>query len=72
MTGYPLLLDLRDRDVLVVGGGVVATRRVAGLVDAGAAVRVVAPQISEEIVALGVAVSRRAFVPVDASSRALS
>ena len=43
MTGYPLLLDLRDRDVLVVGGGVVATRRVAGLVDAGAAGRGVAP-----------------------------
>jgi uroporphyrin-III C-methyltransferase/precorrin-2 dehydrogenase/sirohydrochlorin ferrochelatase len=66
VTGYPLLLDLRDRDVLVVGGGAVATRRVVGLVEAGAAVRVVAPQISDEIVALGVAISRRAFVPADA------
>jgi uroporphyrin-III C-methyltransferase / precorrin-2 dehydrogenase / sirohydrochlorin ferrochelatase len=65
VTGYPLLLDLRDRDVLVVGGGTVAARRVAGLVEAGATVRVVAPEISERIVALGAVVSRRRFLPGD-------
>jgi uroporphyrin-III C-methyltransferase/precorrin-2 dehydrogenase/sirohydrochlorin ferrochelatase len=62
VTGYPLLLDLRGRDVLVVGGGTLAARRVAGLVEAGAAVRVVAPEVSERIVALGVVAVRRRFV----------
>ena len=65
MTGYPLLLDLRDRDVLVVGAGAVAARRIPALVEAGARVRVVAPQVSEAI--SNVAVFRRAFEPEDLS-----
>ncbi len=36
MSAYPLLLDLAGRQVVVVGGGPVAARRVGGLVDAGA------------------------------------
>ena len=47
--GYPLLLDVRDRRVLVVGGGPVAARRSRGLVDAGAAVHVVAPFVCEDL-----------------------
>lgn len=47
--GYPLTLDLRDRRVLVVGGGPVASRRAAGLVAAGAAVEVVAPWVTEDL-----------------------
>ena len=50
MTGYPLLLDLRDREVLVVGGGAVAARRVAALADAGARVVVVAPDSKPGVV----------------------
>lgn len=49
---YPLHLDLRDRRVLVVGGGTVATRRIVALLDAGALVTVVAPEASGSIVAL--------------------
>ena len=41
---YPLGLRLRGRRVVVVGGGAVALRRVAGLLAAGAVVTVVAPQ----------------------------
>ncbi|MFS0698744.1 uroporphyrinogen-III C-methyltransferase [Cellulomonas sp. 179-A 4D5 NHS] len=48
----PLLLDVRDRLVLVVGGGPVAARRAAGLVEAGARVRVVAPEVVDELAAL--------------------
>lgn len=43
---HPVLLDLHGRRVVVVGGGVVATRRTAALLDAGAMVRVVSPVLS--------------------------
>jgi uroporphyrin-III C-methyltransferase/precorrin-2 dehydrogenase/sirohydrochlorin ferrochelatase len=46
---YPLFLDLAGRAVLVVGGGPVAARRVAGLLEAGADVHVVAPQLCEDL-----------------------
>jgi uroporphyrin-III C-methyltransferase/precorrin-2 dehydrogenase/sirohydrochlorin ferrochelatase len=41
---YPTALRLLGRQVLVVGGGPVATRRAKGLLDAGARVTIVAPQ----------------------------
>jgi siroheme synthase-like protein len=44
--GYPIYLDLTDVAVLVVGAGPVAARKVEGLAAAGAAVRVVAPEVS--------------------------
>ncbi|WP_198671775.1 precorrin-2 dehydrogenase/sirohydrochlorin ferrochelatase family protein, partial [Desertihabitans aurantiacus] len=45
-------LRLRDRRVLVVGGGAVATRRVDDLLAEGAQVEVVAPGPSERLVSL--------------------
>lgn len=66
---YPIYLDLRQRQCLVVGGGHIATGKVAGLIDAGAQVTVVAPEASETIArwyAEGlVAWHRRPFVPED-------
>ena len=47
--GYPVVLDLHGVPVLVVGAGPVAVRKVAGLVAAGADVRVVAPEIDERL-----------------------
>jgi len=61
----PLFVDLNDRAVLVVGGGGVATRRVLRLVEAGARVRVVAPEVDERIATVAAAVDRRAFEPHD-------
>lgn len=42
---YPVNLNVRDRLCVVVGGGTVAKRKVAGLTAAGARVRVVAPWV---------------------------
>jgi siroheme synthase-like protein len=58
----PLFLDLKGKDVLVVGGGVIASRKAADLVAAGAAVRVVALEVADELAGAGVmSVERRAF-----------
>ncbi len=46
---YPVNLELRDQPVLVVGGGPVAARKVAGLLDAQAIVTVVAPTAVAEL-----------------------
>src|SRR2546423_15269815 len=47
---YPLLLEVSDRPVVIVGGGEVAVRKTLGLIDAGAKhVRVVAPQVHERM-----------------------
>ncbi|MEP6797262.1 MAG: uroporphyrinogen-III C-methyltransferase, partial [Lapillicoccus sp.] len=66
---YPLALDLTDRRVLVVGGGAVAARRARGLLDAGARVDVVAPEVGPEMTALVSAGSLRwspvGFDPTD-------
>ena len=48
----PVMLDLRDRRCLVVGGGNVALRKVQGLLDAGASVEVVAPWIHPDLLEL--------------------
>jgi precorrin-2 dehydrogenase/sirohydrochlorin ferrochelatase len=46
---YPVNLVVEGRPCLVVGGGRIAARKVAGLLECGAVVHVVAPTVSEEI-----------------------
>ena len=46
---YPIFLDLRGRTCLVVGGGSIATGKVSGLLEAGARVTVIAPQVSPKV-----------------------
>jgi len=46
---YPIYLDLTGRACLVVGGGPIATGKVTGLVEAGALVTVVAPEVSAQV-----------------------
>jgi len=46
---FPLFADLRNRPVLVVGGGVVAVRKIAALRSAGALVRVGSPELVDEL-----------------------
>ncbi|MBU8976558.1 siroheme synthase CysG [Lysobacter sp. MMG2] len=49
---FPVFADLRGRPVLVVGGGTVALRKATALREAGALVRVGAPELNAELAAL--------------------
>ena len=46
---FPAFLKLADRQVLVVGGGAIATGKIPGLLEAGAKVTVVAPNVNAQI-----------------------
>src|SRR5688572_32488768 len=52
MQHLPLFADLAQRPVLVVGGGVVAERRVTLLLEAKAVVTVIAPELTARLAAL--------------------
>jgi len=46
----PIFVDLTGKLVVVVGGGMVAARKVESLAKAGAIVKVIAPVVVDEIV----------------------
>jgi len=52
MRYYPVSLDILNRKCLVVGGGSVGTRKVLTLLDCGAIVTVVSPDINEKLLEL--------------------
>jgi precorrin-2 dehydrogenase/sirohydrochlorin ferrochelatase len=58
-------LELDGRSCLVVGGGSVALEKVRGLLDCGAAVTVVAPEVEPELGALPVRVRRKRYQRAD-------
>jgi siroheme synthase-like protein len=66
---YPVFLDLCGRACVVVGNGALAEEKVTGLLHAGAAVTVIAPELSPELENLAeegrIAVRRRAYLPGD-------
>ena len=49
---YPINLDVEKKSCLVVGGGKVALRKIRGLLEAGALVKVIAPEICAEVAEL--------------------
>jgi len=44
---YPVFLEMKDRTCVVIGGGAIAERKVAGLVAVGANVTVISPGITD-------------------------
>lgn len=62
---YPVVLDLTDVPVLMVGGGQVASRKVDGLLAAGARVTVVAPLVLDPLAAAVAEVRHRAYCADD-------
>jgi len=61
---YPVVLDLHDVPVLVVGGGRIGARKAEGLAAAGAVVRLVATVVSEHVTAAA-EIRERPFQPDD-------
>lgn len=49
MRYYPVYLDLKGRDVLVVGGGAIAEGKALQLIDAGARVKIVSPTLTDAL-----------------------
>jgi precorrin-2 dehydrogenase len=68
---YMACLDLEGRSVLVVGGGRIALEKVTGLLECGADVTVVAPEIRDDVRALPVTWLPRAYEPADLDRRYL-
>jgi precorrin-2 dehydrogenase/sirohydrochlorin ferrochelatase len=67
---YPMFVDLEGRRCLVVGGGPVATEKVEKLLDHGAAVRLVTPEMTPELEAIAAGgrlheLHRRTYRPED-------
>ena len=61
----PLFLNLAGREVVLVGGGPVATAKLRQLLAAGAKVRVVAPDLTAEIASQPVGIAQRPFEAAD-------
>jgi precorrin-2 dehydrogenase / sirohydrochlorin ferrochelatase len=73
VSGYPLLLEGTRIEALVVGGGPVAYRKAAALLESGARVRVVAPAMCDAFTERAVdcptlVLVERAYVPQDIGS----
>jgi precorrin-2 dehydrogenase/sirohydrochlorin ferrochelatase len=72
---YPVNLDVRNRDCLVVGGGAVGARKVSTLLDCGARVTVVSPETVAEVDRLAesgaLILEKRPFSPSDLDGRFL-
>lgn len=52
---FPMFIDLSDKNVVVVGGGNIATRRVKTLLQFTRNVTAIAPKVTEELRGLGTA-----------------
>ena len=62
MKYYPVFLDMKDRKVLVVGGGFVALQKIKTLLDSGAIVKVITKElIAEDIKELPVSLEIREY-----------
>lgn len=69
MRYYPIHLDIKNRNCLVVGGGAVGTRKAITLLNCGANVTVVSPEATEQLLELeqtdSIILKKRAYRSTD-------
>lgn len=63
--GFPIVVRLQGRPVLVVGGGMIALRKTEGLLASGATVRVVSPEFVDDFAGVDVERVQRRYEPSD-------
>jgi precorrin-2 dehydrogenase/sirohydrochlorin ferrochelatase len=68
---YPIFLDLRDKNVLVVGGGKVAERKILNLLRYGCRIHVVSPGLTSQLEKL-VAEKKIQHIPEQSLNQAMS
>jgi len=71
MPYYPIFLDLRDKNVLVVGGGTVAERKILNLLKYGCRIHVVSPELTSQLEKL-VANKKIQHLPEQSLNQAMS
>ena len=71
MPYYPIFLDLRDKNVLVVGGGKVAERKILNLLKYGCRIHVVSPELTSQLEKL-VANKKIQHLPEQSMNQAMS
>lgn len=49
MKHFPLFIDINDKTILVVGGGKIASRRIATLLQFGCKILVIAPELCDDL-----------------------
>ena len=50
---FPMFVDLSDKNIIVIGGGNIATRRVKTLLQFTRNIKVIAPRMTQELMELG-------------------
>jgi siroheme synthase-like protein len=61
----PVMLRVRGRSVVIIGGGAVAKRRAASLLDSGANVTVIAPVVDPALAAMNITTHQRPYAEGD-------
>jgi precorrin-2 dehydrogenase/sirohydrochlorin ferrochelatase len=62
---YPLFLNVADRNVVIIGGGAVSARKAETMLQYGARVTVVAPEVGDAIERLQVDVAKKRYEATD-------
>lgn len=66
---YPIMLKMKGKRAVVVGGGKIAERKIKGLLDAGADILVISPEVTDKILRLAtdktIKWEQKSFEPAD-------
>lgn len=68
---YPVMICIRDKKVVVIGGGKVAARKIKGLLEEGAKVLVISPEMHPDIDRNKVSWERRSYQKGDLTDATL-